>query len=863
MEQQNISIPSPSRPDPLSPHTKRSPATGYRKRSRSRGPKIRIDDKPKKCGDTQLGNASEAVPRTIKPTRFPLLDGSPGRGEGLRKEKFNAASDEKQKNTEHGRPGPAGTSSDGRYYKNHEPHSPKPQRQFEETPSPPSDNKGWYKDSVNGAYRKIMALAGSPRGRNVKYKGKPGNGTATEDMAVSPSVTSYSTGSSGDDPARQRVSPVPWQPKGDQGTSSDVKGPGRQKSCGSADNSTDSSAQCSISPMSTQSSSATDWEDRFVVNMPSAKEPNPPAMSTRQMPEFQSSIDNVSRDGEMKLDRETSPSPRCVTPEEKPGLFSPQHHQKWMSPTRFFSPEEVGKPRCSVIREESPPAPKAEAHGANLDGSFLGCKVMNGRGDKNPDEILLFSPRGEDQKMADATPIPQASGGLMEPNASRDMEERPAMQVEHGATSPNSRNVPCSKSSPMENHDMKGQQPANPEISNENPGKENNQPSSIQGNQEDPKNSHMGDDVYIITPTIRRTMITVGYQEGNQEGNSRSSPGIRRRPLRKPGDALPEARRKRQMGSVPSGLQPRIQNSQGKSTMPSKVSSETDLIGSIPAVKNEVNRARANMENANATRGYIHMPGMVKSSTENFAGGMRSNALPPLRPAARREGQDAAPWRSVSDSNQPAKAHHCPDISPLESPTAEVQPLDDTVIRPGKVMELAELDGHQVEQENRKHRRLRSKITDFTVGYLPDIEVQRDNDAGMGTLTLSLVFNIFVLSISQLQKFYRQYMDNPYVKSTLLSLLHAVESCFYIIQTLWTAFSIYKATGSWPKPKDKDIGRFLAAGGQALVNLVALGFFMMVIGRLAWYVVLVGSWIVWFAKPFGLIFSIVGRMMLA
>jgi hypothetical protein len=200
-------------------------------------------------------------------------------------------------------------------------------------------------------------------------------------------------------------------------------------------------------------------------------------------------------------------------------------------------------------------------------------------------------------------------------------------------------------------------------------------------------------------------------------------------------------------------------------------------------------------------------------------------------------------------------------VSPLESPTGSEQAVDYTERRPGRSFEIAELDGCQVDNSDEPQYRPRSKIIDFAADF-PDIGIQTD-EGGTSATTLRLVFDIFVLSVAHIQRLYGQYMTSAYVKGTIRSVLQVAENCLHILMRVRTAVSVYRSTGSWPMPRDKDVGRSLAAVGLGVVNITALGFFIMVIGRLAWYVVLIGSWVVWLAKPFGWIFSVMGRMVLS
>ncbi|KAG5304468.1 hypothetical protein I7I50_11569 [Histoplasma capsulatum G186AR] len=64
----------------------------------------------------------------------------------------------------------------------------------------------------------------------------------------------------------------------------------------------------------------TKLEDKFVVNMPSAREPSPLQMTAQQIVDFQKTIERVHHEGEQMLDPDTLPTPRSITP---PRLSTP------------------------------------------------------------------------------------------------------------------------------------------------------------------------------------------------------------------------------------------------------------------------------------------------------------------------------------------------------------------------------------------------------------------------------------------------------------------------------------------------------------------------------------------------------------
>lgn len=845
-------------------------ATGYRKRSRSRNQKHDIRDRSVRLETADVKNTQETPAGTAEPTTPPGHETLAKEGGATWRNRFYAVIDGKQKGADNAKtdsPFTApGTKDDGK----------RGRRKIETEPFQSLDEKVGQKNHVDGRPRKIVLLANSPKHRNAEQKEKPAKGTAVEDDTVSPGRSSCSGSSSSDGPTWQRSSPTKWRAKGDQG----IEKASSQKSCGNSDTSANSSARSCISPMSANSTSTTDWEDRFVVDMPSAKEPNPPMMTAKQISDFQSSIQSIHREGVAMLDPETLPSPTSPTPGGKSGLRRQKrsaHNYYNVCPdglakasgalpvpssNQYYSPAEVGKSRSDMEWEESASEAKEKAKGVNFDGSFLGCKEMNGPGDKNPEEILLFSPREENPRVTDiSSPTPKIGDGTKEPTHSSPsrLEEKTAVHEDRDEISRNMKPAPCSRLSPKTTcHESEDQRRVSPEISHSTPDKENSHPAATPRDaDETQKDCQKEDDVFIITPTIRRTMITVGYIKDSP----RNPNCLRRRPVGTPG-ATTNRRRMPRMASIPSGLQPGTQTSQMKSTAPSKGSSKADPIRDIPVIKVDGAHGGANIDNPQGTRGYTHTPGMVKSHTENFAGFMQHNIQRSAVPENRWRADAAVPGRSFSDSSQSAKPCRYHDLSPLASPKCGQQTFGDFSLWPSKNVPLAELDGHQVKDHNQPLQP-HSRITDLTTD-LADIDVQTgDDNSGMGTMTLSLVFNILIVSVVQVHRLYGQYMTNRYVKAILQNALLGAEKCFHLLKRMLVLFSIYRPSGSWSKSKDQDLGGRLIALGQAVVNIIALGFFMIVLGRLAWYMVLIGSWIVWLAKPFGWLFSVIGRMVQA
>ncbi|KAK2735783.1 hypothetical protein FQN57_001121 [Myotisia sp. PD_48] len=96
--------------------------------------------------------------------------------------------------------------------------------------------------------------------------------------------------------------------------------------------------------------------DRFVVNMPSAREPCPPTMTPQQIADFQRAMDNVYRfNGEM-ANPETAPTPRRATPEGQstpPKKLSKFHALRFRKTRKSTSPEQW-ESSCGVEASTKP-----------------------------------------------------------------------------------------------------------------------------------------------------------------------------------------------------------------------------------------------------------------------------------------------------------------------------------------------------------------------------------------------------------------------------------------------------------------------------------------------------------------------------
>lgn len=520
----------------------------------------------------------------------------------------------------------------------------------------------------------------------------------------------------------------------------------------------------SISPVSAEDS-LTDWEDRFVVNMPSAKDPNPPTMTAQQIAEYQKNIKKVRREGKRIIDPKPRHSSGIGSParvqqrspprddsigsigsfraydggstqpssevNHRPAQVQQDQHaepqqQQSLRPPNYYSPDEIGKTRISTIWEESPSKQREKRHSASqaADGSFLGCKEINGPETKNPDEILLFG-SGEDSASLQPRPLAvcarkrqkeqrKSSGGYSPPRTSGD---RGLIQEEWAEVSRNSRNAPCSKRSLVTLcQDPRHSDQEIPRTASQGSEKENSRPIESRSRLTERLEDTRGDDdVFMITPTITRTSIpVVEKRQADQH-----APAPRPQGLRRPGDtgqsgtgeAVKAVRAKAQVISTPSELRPAIVPLQPSSTVPSAGLSKVTQHNSIPKPKDtpssrETNdtterkttkdtipgkspprKDRSDPERSTASssiRGFIRTSGLarsgaiVRSPTDSLATILR-NGTESLRSRAeslrnsRKGSPISLPSRDNSESSRSEKSFKSAKESPRATPPPAMQ----------------------------------------------------------------------------------------------------------------------------------------------------------------------------------------------
>ena len=765
----------------------------------------------------------------------------------------------------------------------------------------PHDN-GKQKTSHKGAYRKIISLANSSRQELAKHRWKYSGGSSGEklctpetssEMKVDDSQAERKYGSR-DSPLTEGDQCAEWKGRMNSNHSASSNGSGASSEkykTGSTTTDSSYNSNSSVSPISGPSSSVRDWEDRFVVHMPSAREPNPPTLNVRQIAQYQRSIEKVQKEGGSMVDPDTLPSPREGSPEEQlklPGhsrkrpamldgqdsrtsssdqdadselVFNPNH-------PRYYCPDEIGK-RFSTIWEESSSSPKQKPLHTNPDGSFLGCKEINGPHDRNPDEILYFS-TPERPKVVNIPPsrMPRVS-----------KESRPAVmrrgKIPNGESKlvleewePISRNLKhaqCSKPSPSllcreaqcqqlmtkKSTTLEGKD--EPDSTEKLAGSENHKPNS------------RADDVFIITPTITRTMVTMTDLKCHLPKPS----GIREPVARSAGELI-TARARLPTNTKPlvspSGLRRASQNSWEKSNAQSTVHSDPAHATNIPGGRQRIDiRVTAAekpvpVDKPRGMRGFIRTPGIPRSSTETRIEQPRNKTTeiaatsPPTKRVVYTPPRKSTPYQPEAENSQSENEAVSPASKKSGSQTHET-------MMQAKIFDVAELDGHQLNDhgDNTAKPSLSNRS-------LKDKETRPESKERMSSESLHMFIDTIFLFVTQVQRFCSQLKANRGSKFVLFKLfvngiLGMLEHCLHVLRNGLAVISAYNATGAWPKTNDKDLTLLFTDLGQAVIYLVVLGFVAIVVARAVGFVILIGTWIMWFARPFALTFRTVLRVL--
>ncbi|GAD93863.1 NTP binding protein, putative [Paecilomyces variotii No. 5] len=704
---------------------------------------------------------------------------------------------------------------------------------------------------------------------------------------ISPSVT---TDSSQDEKAKStkpRDKKQKWRMRGDEWISLDVdqSTPGDTPPAGQsvvANKDSASSSHNLVSPIEPMGT-ASNWEDTFIVNMPSARDPNPPTMTAQQIREYQKSIEKVRLEGGKMLDPDTLPSPRAVTPEQQSApdqriekqpsvtvqrkpirnvsaeTYIPSPVSPPLGPRQYYNADDVGRDHVSPIDEESPSRGQQDKRFSAGADTFLGCREVGKT--KNPDEILMF-PTLNDSPYPTMPLSPESkrrSAGKRKSDINQkrqSAEEKAILHDEKPLRSRNSRPIQCSKqplSSPPRQSGLNKLTPNSlknkslPPLPKESSEKSPSSDTSSKENQND-------DDVFIITPTITRTPIsnTIPTSTTQPHLGGRSVQGTK---SPKADDAVHVPRTRSHYSA------PRPQWHQQMSMLPR---SETFFMmpqgnaqgGGMSGIRNRAISPQGR-ERFSIMPGHIRMSRMM--TFEQDTGDARSNHEFCLCRRCITENQNPFPNIDYplmfEDIPRPVPTPRFQDLTAPPSPVLEGRPKSVARARTPKTDEIAELDSLQVPASDSARREQDTALVRRNMGK-SDADI---SSSVFNFLSFSLLFDICVLSATQLYDFSHRYNISQHASIMAERVFDMAGHCFHVAKRVLNGIVVYKRTGSWPKSNNEEIALLMRDMGQAGIYFFVLGFVIMILGRAAGYMVFLGSWVVWVAKPFGWLFGKVGK----
>ncbi|KAL1969900.1 hypothetical protein VTN77DRAFT_7409 [Rasamsonia byssochlamydoides] len=457
------------------------------------------------------------------------------------------------------------------------------------------------------------------------------------------------------------------------------------------------------SPMPVPGVLPDDWEDKFVVHMPSAKEPNPPTMTPEQIQEYQEIIGRASLERGKKQETGSGLNQRAVTPEDASTQTQTQgKNSGWNSSLRadqrpsvsppsvvgrYFSPDEVGRDRVSPIEEDSHQKSK-NLYESIRDGCFLGCMEIDQPCAKNPDEILLF-PNMDDDCPYSPLPSTPTSKKAVGKKAKRLSEFEKAVVTEE---SPPSR---CTRP-PLSSNQRTASAPQKSNVQAslaQRAGTLHIQPSLASTPNGSPKSTATGkenvveevnrkndDDVFIVTPTITRIMIPPSIPKTMTE------PSRLRQPQRAAG-----------MPRAPPPPKPGTHVSPGHPNLPFRGPPKTAPASEYPAIKHE-NSIHQGPATSSTTPRYPHMTATTATEAKKGTVTGKQFTIVTETCVVPAQKNDDHPKLDTHDIFRDVPAATGPGTQEIVSPVEE-RARNNFRTRRSKVPSVAELDGLQVHQQ--------------------------------------------------------------------------------------------------------------------------------------------------------------------
>lgn len=824
-----------------------------------------------------------------------------------------------------------------------------------------SDTNGASKHTLNGSHSSEELCLFAQKREDDKIMFRAAN---PRTGVISPSNR---TNSSHDESGSRGPCGQKWRTKGNGWVSVTVETPCKGKSS--------KTAQSRYSPESTSSlinsipgGVACEWEDQFVVNMPSARDPNPPTMTTQQ-------IESRQRDMAQRETQSQSPSETSkATCRRKPyhNLGSPPKQEMSIqnktkipkhdkTPTtstvnnevmelrglhppisppegskEYFSPAEVGKDRVSPIEEDSIEKLR-EQYNALTKGSFLGCKEMVGLY-KNPDEILLFPNLDKGDIPHSITPpspllevspgksqsLPQVVLGSRKENGLIGVGAKlpsPGAQAQRTASEHQRRDkniipqrtvtVPPSLRTP-------------PEPPSPSPRRRENQVQT-QSSQSDWKEAmHVIEDVSKPSPSLLPNVAAQGAQQISSFCPYHSKSSVTERSDCK--------------NRVPISYY-NVQTDSSREQLPQK---PTDNAAYTPEdisrisgaqVRNLLSPTEAHAESCSrSSRAKVprvaELDGFQVSCQSDNGEPVPNRPLRnPENPMQERTAHGRPSTRRAGEGNTPSKRERrqsqkqtvekvATDPSgkvKISETKTNLKPLLETRKQSDGLLETREaylkalersrqessvadkttaenlvankLATKRLAEAKEAYRRAYAKRIKEGAGIRkaakesmppkPSIDTTPNYSVpnGIGnqklasqeqdpySLALSLALDLSVLCFGQIHDLFRRSGALPFSIVLSNTIFYMCGHCLEVTKRILSAFTTYRTTGSSAGCKKEDLVSFMRDTGTAVAYLIALGFAVMMLGKVTATFVYVANWIVWLCRPFTWVYGSIGYVL--
>lgn len=674
------------------------------------------------------------------------------------------------------------------------------------------------------------------------------------------------TGSSQDEAIPHQRSTKQWRLRGDQWVSVDIDHPTSSKTLRAIGNTSQDAPQGRSLHVPIPGQPSNGWEDRFVLNMPHAREPNLPTMTHEQIMNFQSNMEKDHREHGAIMNPEGSHNPQAVAPRNygippsrrpEDGSSSDKMDQPPRTPSDhsqpYFCPDDVGRDQVSPILNISRPWLR-ESQYSIKPGSHITYKQIFWPIPESMDEgsliptvnnyrrpLTLNKTKEEESVVIRGGTLQEKAiiqGGQM---SSQSMRTSPCLKQRIINQSQESRLHISPKQTGMLTIDSPSLSPLKQKPDLTILEKENQA--------EEIKN---GDDVFIITPIMIPTTIPRS-----------STPHLQ----------LLCHQERRKLST--SELESRCANFSVRFGSESETS--MNPVNALIQDMHTPNHEDGSHWKSEDTSATLHMPKMNLSQSK--AGDTPDKHRYPIRWRFNPAGNKCLrklnietifqnlPWigesrdRQVTPKGNKDRNSRDIDISKLHNLLLE-----------GCYTNRTESQRAQYSPDRNSRNKLLGgkRETNMQVhdnsnedGVPGSNHSSTDSIINTSFLGLYLLIDLFLLCFSRLQaaSVERNQMLHHFIPA--LRRLHAMaKRCLQLSGRILYACFVYWRTGLWPRYSKEELALLMQDIGRAAISFIVLVIVLSIIGKVAECVVLVASWVVWLSKPFTWLFGRAGDILL-